>query len=120
LLLGITRQESLIAGSRAAVRYILHALVRIDDESKRVSDLSTIIQHASSFERGDKRSTQRIRIEHRVPLHPIANRREHAAVSINIHERHVEPPWSIALTRIRLSAAWNDSLVVVSPRTTLH
>src|SRR5215216_5553789 len=102
------------------MRYILQSLVRIDSEPKRVRDLPAIIQHSASFQRSDKRRTQRLRIKHRVPLHPIADGREHTAVSINIHERHIKSPRSVALTRIRLSAAWDYPLVVVPPRTILH
>src|SRR5688572_21371612 len=102
------------------MRDILQSLVRIDIESERVRNLPAIIQHSSSLQRIDERRTQRIRIKHRVPFHPIADRREHTAVSINIHERHIKSPRSGALTRIRLSAARNYALVVVPPRTVLH
>src|SRR5689334_25402222 len=102
------------------MRNVLQPLVRIDFETKRVRDLATIIQDSSSFQRSDKRRAQRFRVKHCVPFHPIADRREHAAVSINIHEWHVEPPWSIALARIRLCAAGDDALEVVSPRTVRH
>src|SRR2546426_719522 len=102
------------------MRDIFQSLVHVDSEPERVSDLPTIIQHSSSLHRLDKRRTQRLRIKHRVPFHPIADRRQHTAVSINIHERHIKSPRSGALARIRLSAAWNYALIVVSQRTVLH
>src|SRR6185295_12182583 len=103
LVVRITRQESLITRSRTAMRYVLQPLVRINSEPERVGNLATVIQHASSFERIDQRRTKRLRIKHCVPLHPIADGREHTAVSINIHERHIESPWSIASARVCLS-----------------
>src|SRR4029078_924288 len=102
------------------MRDILQTLVRIDHEPERVGNLPAIIQHPASLECIDKRRAKRLRIKHRVPLHPIANGREHAAVSINIHERHIESPWPSAFTRICLRAAWHYALVVVTPRTVRH
>src|SRR3954465_14160716 len=102
------------------MRYIFQSFVLIDNDPERVSNLATIIQHSLSLQRIDKRRAERLRIKHRVPFHPIADGRKHAAVSINIHERHIESPRSIALTRISLRAARDDALVVVAPRTILH
>src|SRR5687768_3145750 len=99
------------------MRDILQSLVRPDLESKRVRNLPAVIQHSSSLQRIDKSCTQRIRIKHLVPFHPIADRREHAAVSINIHERHIKSPRPGAWTRIPLGAARNYALVVVPPGT---
>ena len=71
----------LVTQWRDHLRDVLQSFMCIDSEPKCIRDLPAVIQH-SSFECSDKLRTQRLRIKHRVPFHPIADCGEHAAVSI--------------------------------------
>src|ERR1041385_9076999 len=99
------------------MRDILQTFVSIDFETKRVGNLPAVIQHSSSLQRSDKISTQRMRIKHRVPLHPSTNSREHATVSRNMQERQSKSPWSTAVTRRCLRAAGDEAPVGPAQRT---